>query len=317
MFEATPKAAPKKKAHESMYDLVKSMRFPGRMLDGERRELGELLAMNCIVRKDDLIPDEIIEPLCHDLLQVAVTTGNVISDEIWGFIVSQMDGEELAIMLLDEICVGLEEGWLIVEHPSGKHIAMTTALYDETVGRAYKEVNEVLGVRSSFGGLIGNLLGHLGIGGRQELLPDPIIARVGPQPEETSSACGCVCAECEARAAGCPIPEAIREAGGCGREIPGAGIPGFDELEPPDLDMMDTAEGRVATGDPEPPVGQDSGQPETPAEDEEPPVAAPSGAPMPIPEAPETPAEVEEPPVAETGDTPAEKSEEAVPAASD
>jgi len=66
--------------------------------------------------------------------------------------------------------------------------------------------------------------------------------------------------------------------------------------------MMDTPEGRVATGDPEP--TQDSGQIET-AEVEEPPAA----------EAPETPAMVEEPPVAETGDTPAEK--EAVPAASD
>lgn len=66
--------------------------------------------------------------------------------------------------------------------------------------------------------------------------------------------------------------------------------------------MMDTPEGRVATGDPEP--TQDSGQIET-AEAEEPP----------IPEAPEMPAMVEEPPAAEADDAPAE--EEAVPAASD
>ncbi len=103
-------------------------------------------------------------------------------------------------------------------------------------------------------------------------------------------------------AAGCPIPEAIREAGGCGREIPGAGIPDFDELEPPDRDMMDSPEGRVITGDPEP--TQDSGQIET-AEAEEPP----------IPEASEAPAEVEEPLAVEADDTPAE--EEAEPAASD
>lgn len=306
MHEATSKAAPKKKAHENMLDAIRALKFLGRMLDGERRELGELLAMNCIVRKDDIIPEEVVESLCRDLLQVAVTTGNVISDEIWSFVVSQMDGEELAIMLLEEIANDVEEGWVIAEHPSGDHVPMTTQLYNETIGRAYKEANELLGARSPFGDLIGNLLGQLGIGGRRhDVLPDPIIARVGPQPEveeETSSACGCVCAECEARAAGCPIPEAIREAGGCGREIPGAGIPDFDELEPPDLDMMDSPEGRVITGDPEP--TQDSGQIET-AEAEEPP----------IPEAPETPAEVEEPPVAETGDTPAE--EEAVLAASD
>lgn len=294
MFEATPKAAPKKKAHESMYDLVKSMRFPGRMLDGERRELGELLAMNCIVRKDDLIPDEIIEPLCHDLLQVAVTTGNVISDEIWGFIVSQMDGEELAIMLLEEIANDVEEGWVIAEHPNGKHMAMATEVYNAMIAPEL----ELRGMLAELGRMIPGL--------NRELpdIGDPIIARVGPQPveEEIPSACGCVCAGCEARAAGCPIPEAIREAGGCGREVAGAGIPDFDELEAPDLDMMDSPEGRVITGDPEP--TQDSGQTET-AEVEEPP----------IPEAPETPAEVEEPPVAETDDTPAEK--EAVPAASD
>lgn len=79
----------------------------------------------------------------------------------------------------------------------------------------------------------------------------------------------------------------------------------------PKAAMMDTPEGRVTTGDPEPPAEQDSGQPET-AEVEDPPVAAPSGAPMPIPEAP---AEVEEPSTAEADDAPAE--EQAVPAASD
>ena len=306
MFEATPKAAPKKKAHENLMDAIRDLKFPGRLTETERGELLDVLAIHCVARKNDVIPTELLDEICGKLLYVAMSTGTVIPDEIWSFVVSQMDGEDLAIVLLDEICVGLEEGWVIAEHPSGMHIAMTTALYDETFGLAYKEANEILGVRSPFGGLIGNLLGHLGIGGRQELLPDPVIARVGPQPveEEIPSARGCVCVECEARAAGCPIPEAIREAGGCGREIPGAGIP--------DLDMMDSPEGRVTTGDPEP--TQDSGQIET-TEVEDPPVAAPSGAPMPIPEAPEMLAMVEEPPAAEANDTPAE--EEAVPAASD
>lgn len=190
MFEATPKAAPKKKAHESMYDLVKSMRFPGRMLDGERRELGELLAMNCIVRKDDLIPDEIIEPLCHDLLQVAVTTGNVISDEIWGFIVSQMDGEELAIMLLEEIANDVEEGWVIAEHPNGKHMAMATEVYNAMIAPEL----ELRGMLAELGRMIPGL--------NRELpdIGDPIIARVGPQPEEEDTAHdGCVCEGCAAR----------------------------------------------------------------------------------------------------------------------
>lgn len=300
MFGDTPVV--KKSAHENLTDAIERLKFPGRLTDVERDELLDVLAIHCVARKNDVIPTELLDEICSKLLYVAMSTGTVIPDEIWSFVVSQMDGEELAIVLLDEICVGLEEGWVIAEHPSGTHIAMTTALYDETVGRAHKEANEVLGGPGSpLGGLFGNLLGHLGIGGRQELLPDPIIARVGPQPEveeETSSACGCVCAECEARAAGCPIPEAIREAGGCGREVAGAGLPEDEEMP----DMMDTAEGRVATGDPEP--TQDSGQIET-AEAEEPP----------IPEASETPAEVEEPLVAETDDTPAE--EEAVPAASD
>lgn len=296
MHEATSKAAPKKKAHESMYDLVKSMRFPGRMLDGERRELGELLAMNCIVRKDDIIPEEVVESLCRDLLQVAVTTGNVISDEIWSFVVSQMDGEELAIMLLEEIANDVEEGWVIAEHPNGKHMAMATEVYNAMIAPEL----ELRGMLAELGRMIPGL-------GRE--LPDiggQIIARVGPQPEEEDTAHdGCVCEGCAARGVICPGMDE------CDPDIPGAGTPDDEEMP----DMMDSAEGLIATGEPESadeviqgirdrcrqcadttdaPAEQDSGQPETPAEDEE-------------------------SPVAKTGDTPAEESEEAVevPAASD
>lgn len=278
MFEATPKAAPKKKAHENLMDAIRDLKFPGRLTETEREIAMEELAVQCRARANDIIPEEIVEPLCHDLLVAAVNSDAQMAPSIWQFVVSQLEDEQLAIVMLEEVADDVEEGWVVVQHPSGVHLPMTADHYNQELAPGL----EIVGMLMNLGRMIPGLGRELPeIGGQ-------IIARVGPQPEveeETPSACGCVCAECEARAAGCPIPEAIREAGGCGREIPGAGIPDFDELEPPDI--MDSPEGRVATGDPEP--TQDSGQTET--------------------------AEVEEPPAAEADDTPAK--EEAVPAASD
>jgi hypothetical protein len=173
MFEATPKAAPKKKAHENLMDAIRDLKFPGRLTETEREIAMEELVVQCRARANDIIPEEIVEPLCHDLLVAAVNSDAQMAPSIWQFVVSQLEDEQLAIVMLEEVADDVEEGWVVVQHPSGVHLPMTADHYNQELAPGL----EIVGMLMNLGRMIPGL-------GRE--LPDiggQIIARVGPQPD--------------------------------------------------------------------------------------------------------------------------------------
>lgn len=231
MYEAMLDAKPKKKAHENMQDAIRALKFPGRMTDAEREQAMEELITHCRARVNDIIPDEILEVLCRDLLVVAVNSNAQMAPSVWQFVVSQLEDEGLAIMLLEEIADVLDEGWVVVQHPSGVHLPMTADNYDTELAPGLG----ILGMLMELGRMIPGLpLEIPDIGGQ-------IIARVGPQPEvgedEVVSE-GCICDGCPAKGVICPGMD--DEECGREREFAGAGIP--DEEQAIEADPAEIAD---------------------------------------------------------------------------